>query len=183
MNKTNADPKKWQLYESALIKSIRRGLVDDAVYWCSLLCKLGRDDTVWRRLQIHLSEDVGLADRNLPANVAALKSNYDVLKTRMAYISYEGETAWVLPVVHAVMLVASAQKSRVVDHATIVHFLGDEVREVPDYCIDYHSPKGRREGRGVDHFFNEAAKIENESAEIEDIWRDRACVILKKVRE
>lgn len=174
------DPAKHKLYESALIKSIRRCMVDDAVYWGCLLYKLGYEDVVWRRLFLHLSEDIGVADRNLPANIAALFDNY----TRLSHPgrnSFEGEDVKRLPMVHAIMLMASAEKSRAVDHATIVHF-GQEVdREVPDYCIDYHSPLGRRMGRDAHHFFNHAGFIKNESS-FSDEWKDQAWSLLVRAK-
>lgn len=153
------DPKKWKLYESAFIKSIRRCLVDDAIYWGMLLYKLGRAEGVWRRMFIHLSEDIGIAERELPANIESLYRNYKLLQ-QDGDCAYESEGTDRLPFVHAIMLMATAKKSRAVDHAVIVHS-EDSEREVPDYAIDMHSPAGRRKGRGVTHFFHEAAKLNN----------------------
>lgn len=171
------DPNKWKLYESALIKSIRRGLADDAIYWGCLLYKLGRADLVWRRIFIHLSEDIGVADRTLPANIAALYNNYELL-SRSGTTSFEGVDSKRLPFVHAIMLMATAQKSRSVDSAVVVHFGEQEEREVPDYCIDFHSPLGRRMGRNAEHFLNVAAHIENESP-IKNQWQEKACLIMR----
>ena len=173
---------KSKLYESAFIKSIRRCLVDDAIYWGTALVKLGKADVVWRRMFIHLSEDIGVADKTLPANIAALYQNYQILSVPGA-TSFESPGAERLPLVHAIMLMALAQKSRAVDNATIVHFCGEEEeRKIPDYCIDYHSPLGRRMGRDVHHFFTEAGKIENES-KFNDRWKTKACKILTSQKD
>lgn len=173
-------PSKYKLYESALIKSIRRGLADDAIYYGTLLYRLGKDDVVWRRLFIHLSEDIGIADRNLPANIAALYDNYKRL-SEPGETSFEGEDSRRLPFIHAIMLMATAQKSRAVDNALIVHFLNENLnekeREIPDYCIDYHSPLGLRLGRNAEHFLTIAAHIENVSLE-PDLWKEKAFNIL-----
>lgn len=169
---------KYKLYESALIKSIRRGLVDDAIYWGCLLYKLGRAEIIWRRLFIHLSEDVGLAERDLPSQISALYDNYQRL-LQPGETAYESLDAHRLPMVHAIALLATAKKSRAVDSLVIVNFHGpEEERPIPDYCIDFHSPLGRRMGRGVEHFFNEAAKIVNESTETIDSWKKKALSIL-----
>jgi len=174
------DPKKYRLYESALIKSIRRGLTDDAIYWGSLLYRLNKADLVWRRLFIHLSEDIGLADRNLPGNIGALYDNYKRLSEPLIS-SFESSGANRLPFVHAIMLLTTAQKSRAVDNAVIVHFTTDiESREIPDYCYDFHSPLGRRMGRDVHHFLTVAGKIENESPGVHDQWKEKAFQILTK---
>lgn len=171
------DITKSKLYESAFIKSIRRGLVDDAIYWGVLLCKLGKTDIVWRRMFIHLSEDVGVADRNLPASIAALYVNWNFLKEG-TLASYETPGTERLPYVHAIMLLATAYKSRAVDNAIAVHFNTDEDREVPDYAYDLHSPLGKRMGRDVAHFFEEAGKIEREIGL--DEWKDKAKQIMLK---
>lgn len=172
------DPKKYRLYESALVKSIRRNLIDDAVYYGILLYRFGKADIVWRRLFIHLSEDIGLADRNLPANVAALYDNYKRL-SEIGKASYEAPDSRRLPLVHAIMLLATAQKSRAVDNVITVYFNKEiEPRKVPDYCYDFHSPLGRRMGRDVNHFFTEAGKMENESDSVRDIWKKESFSIL-----
>jgi len=179
------DPKKWKLYQSAFIKSIRRGLIDDAVYWGILLFKLGHAESVWRRIFVHLSEDIGLAEPNIPANIEALYNNYNRLKDKEKKETvYESENMELLPYAHAIMLLASSKKSRCVDHAQVYHFYSEEDREVPDYAIDHHSPMGRRMGRDLNHFREVAARIENVSDKIKDIWEDKAYyVFAKKLKE
>jgi replication-associated recombination protein RarA len=167
-----ADPKKSKLYESALIKSIRRGLVDDSIYWAKQLYDLNLQDVIWRRIFIHLSEDIGLADRNLPASIEALYNNYLRLSSP-GETSYEMSNPNRLPLFHAVMLMATAQKSRAVDNAINVHFKQNIFKDIPDYAIDHHSPLGRRMGRGEKHFREEAGKIENKSEQVIDEWEAR----------
>lgn len=166
------DSKKWKLYQSAFIKSIRRGMVDDAVYWGILLYKIGHAENVWRRIFIHLSEDIGIADRELPASIEALYQNYQRLKTRTIQDDFEAEHTEALPFTHAIFLLASAKKSRCVDHAMTYYLRHDEDRQVPDYAIDYHSPMGRRMGRDSNHFRKIASKIKNR-APIKDVWEEK----------
>ena len=65
---------------------------------------------------------------------------------------------------HAVILLARAAKSRLVDHALIVYY---EARaqlptpQMPDYALDKHTPRGRKLRRGHDHFWTEGAQIAN----------------------
>jgi replication-associated recombination protein RarA len=61
---------------SALQKSIRRGLVDDALYWAVDMYLTGYDEYCWKRLRIMASEDVGPAEPSLPATVDALYRTY-----------------------------------------------------------------------------------------------------------
>ncbi len=165
---------KWKLYESALIKSIRRGQVDDALHWAKHLYSFGRAEGVWRRIFIHLSEDIGLAERNLPATIEALYQNFLRLRSS-GDTAYEMSNADRLPYFHAVMLMATAKKSRAVDNALNYHYSFDPnyAQEIPDYAIDFHSPAGRRMGRDMKHWREEGSKITNESDEIQDIWKDR----------
>ena len=49
---------------SALQKCIRRGQVDDALYWAVDMYLTGYDEYCWKRLRIMASEDVGPAEPN-----------------------------------------------------------------------------------------------------------------------
>lgn len=157
---------KSKLYESALIKSIRRCLVDDSIYWAKVLIDIGCESIIWRRLFIHISEDIGLANPSLPATVRALYENYQFLKSEPKAF-FEADGASDLPIIHAVMLMVESEKSRAVDNAlTYWRKYNEEDKEIPDYAIDFHSPKGRRIGRDIRHFYSEAALIENEALRI-----------------
>src|SRR5580704_12365656 len=70
-----------------------------------------------------------------------------------------------LQFVHAVILLATARKNRVVDHALIHHFGNHAAlkRDIPDCALDKHTARGKRMGRGAEHFFAEGIKLENET--------------------
>jgi replication-associated recombination protein RarA len=143
---------------SALQKSVRRGKVDDAIYWAKQIYDLGFGKYVWKRLKIMVSEDVGIANSTLPANVYALHQMWvDQLGNKN---DNPGEAEIFL--IHAVMLVAMSPKSRVVCEARCVHLHCDMKREVPDYALDQHTARGKAAKRGEAHFFYEGSKIENE---------------------
>lgn len=65
---------------SAFIKSIRNSDPDAAVYWLARMIESGEDPLyIARRLVVHASEDIGLADPNaLPQAVAAMQAAHFV---------------------------------------------------------------------------------------------------------
>lgn len=160
---------------SALQKSIRRGLEEDALYWCAEFYK-ARPHGIWKRLRIIASEDVGIASPSAALTVRALYENWKQSQD-------EGE----LYVVHAVLVLVHAKKSRLVDHATIAAFGPREngqktllaKRDVPEYAVDKHTQRGRKLGRGFKYFFEEGSKLENR-AEIPDPYESRVRAALEK---
>jgi replication-associated recombination protein RarA len=153
---------------SALQKSIRRGLVDDALFWATELDLGGYGNYVWKRLRIIASEDVGLADSTVAATVRALYENWTEAVKKKEPAEPER-----LFLVHAVILLAGAPKSRMVDHALMVMYEGDrETREIPDYALDKHTAAGKRLGRGHDHFFNEGAVLGPPLGEFDDPYAE-----------
>ena len=75
---------------------------------------------------------------------------------------------------HAVILLATARKNRIVDHALIHHFENHVKlkRAIPDYALDKHTAAGKRLGSSAGHFFAEGIKLENESGD--DPYRELA---------
>jgi replication-associated recombination protein RarA len=151
--------------KSALQKSIRRGLEDDALYWAAELAGWN-PESLWKRLRVIASEDVGLASPSAALTVRSLYENWkDVQK--------DGTDEGRLFITHAVLILVRAKKSRIVDHATIAAFEGGlEERSVPDYALDRHTQQGRAKGRGYQHFFEVGAKLEN--CELTDTYEARA---------
>jgi hypothetical protein len=43
--------------------------------------------------------------------------------------------------------------------------------EIPDRAYDHHTRAGRKKGRGLEHFFNEAASVKNEG--FPNVWEER----------
>jgi hypothetical protein len=151
-------PPTWRNYSvhevvSALQKAIRRSDTDAAVYWGMELWKSGNQTWAWNRLREILSEDIGPADRYLPATFEALrKSGQDEEKRKSG--------GGGLQFTHAVILLATAEKNRVVAQAFIHHSSNNvERREIPDEALDRHTRRGRQMGRGLDHFLKEAARV------------------------
>ena len=139
---------------SALQKAIRRSHTDDALYWATELSEGGYPGYLWRRLKVILSEDIGIAEPDLPATIHALHSTWEAQRKE------KGGTGS-LATMHAVALMATAKKSRLVNHALIHHCAADRdaYRDPPDWALDQHTRRGRQMGRGIAHFFNEAAQL------------------------
>lgn len=141
---------------SAMQKSIRRGDEEGALYWGIELDRSGYGEYVWRRLRLMTSEDIGLADPLVPIAVRALYDNWvDARRKRD-----DRQESWRLFLVHALILMARAKKSRIVDHA-LIYYYSDRVpkREVPDVAQDKHTVAGKRQGRGWPHFWDEGTLL------------------------
>lgn len=159
---------------SAFQKSIRRGLEEEALYWGTELDKSGYGEYVWKRIRIIVSEDIGLAEPMLPAVIWSLYQMW-VAQRKKKDEKHNPERLFL---VHGILLVVRAKKSRIVDHATVNYYMGDLPRlEIPDYALDKHTIRGRRMNRGFDHFFSEGMKLENE-ADLEDPYLEKAKQIL-----
>jgi replication-associated recombination protein RarA len=128
---------------SALQKAVRRGLLDDALYWTVEM--FGRyPHHVWRRLKVITSEDIGLAEPDLPATIDAL---------HRAFEEQRGDKRGdgLLYTLHATALLTRAKKSRLVDHALTWFTRGPreaQHREPPDHALDEHTARGRELGAG-----------------------------------
>jgi replication-associated recombination protein RarA len=143
---------------SAMQKCIRRGLEEEALFWATELDLAGYGAYVWKRLRIIATEDVGLADPNLCVQVRILYENWIEQRKKKD----DRSLAERLFLVHAVLLCVRAKKSRMVDTALMTMYESERPkRKIPDFALDMHTIKGRKLGRGVDHFFTEGAAIEN----------------------
>ncbi len=160
---------------SAFQKSVRRGLEDEALYWGVELDISGYGEYAWKRMRIMSSEDVGLAEPNISANVQALYQLWVDLRKKKD----EEHGPERLFFIHGILLLVRSRKSRIVDHALITYYGDHPKREIPDYALDKHTARGRKMGRGVDHFFDVGSKLEN-AADIPDPYRDSARAVMTR---
>jgi len=156
---------------SAMQKCIRRGLEEEALFWATELDLGGYGAYVWKRLRIIASEDVGLADPSVCVQLRVLYDNWNEQRKKKDHSFAER-----LFLVHEVLLCVRAKKSRIVDTALITIYEAQRPkRDIPDFALDMHTTKGRKLKRGVDHFFEEGAVIENaEPTLLEDPYLHRA---------
>lgn len=155
---------------SALQKCIRRGLEDESLFWATELDLAGYGEYAFKRLRIIASEDVGLGEPDACVVVRSLYENFDEMRKKKDPNKPER-----LFLVHAVMHLARARKSRAVDNACVHFYLGKrQKREIPDFALDKHTRRGRQMGRGFGHFFAEGAIVENENYECLDPYKQSA---------
>jgi replication-associated recombination protein RarA len=156
---------------SAFQKCIRRGEEEEALFWGSELELSGYVGYAWKRMLVVCSEDVGPGQPGIVAEIAGLHANWQALASKKD-ATHKPER---LPFMHAIILLARAQKSRVVDNACVVFFMGQRPRrEIPDFALDKHTRRGRGMKRGFDHFFAEGAVIRNENPDCVDPYKDSA---------
>lgn len=149
---------------SAFQKSVRRGLEDDALYWGLELYKSGYREYVWKRIMVMTSEDIGLAEPELPTRINALYNFFSLFNKDEKQKEFGNN---VLFVVQAILHIVRAKKSRLVDETCTLHFMFCEkhfgIKEIPDYALDMHTRRGRAKGRAENHFYQEAGKLANKA--------------------
>lgn len=151
--------KGYDFYEvaSAFQKSIRRGLLEDAMYWGIELYESSYAEYAWKRMVIMASEDVGLGEPSCIVQIMALKQSYDFLELR------HDQGAKKLPFTQAIVVLVKSRKSRFVDHAITVYWQQnrEEMKPIPDWAFDMHTRKGKAMGRGLSYFYKESCLIAN----------------------
>jgi len=152
---------------SVLQKSIRRGLLEDAVLAAYEFFLSGpeAEEVLWRRLEIIATEDVGFGLIEAPAVLESLNAQ----RLRMA----DRGDRWMYSV-HAVRLLVTAKKDNTsMELATWAQFVtarGERKVEVHDYMIDLHTRRGAAMGRDVAHWWNDGAKLSNKLTEEQSPW-------------
>jgi len=169
----------YDFYEvlSALQKEIRRGNEYEAVFWAVELESFNIK-TLWNRLRIIASEDIGLANPCAVIVVNMLKNNY--FETQ----KLKGDPHRLF-LVNAVLFLARSAKSRIIDDLLITVY-GDienkKLLSIPDYALDKHTARGRAMKRGFEHFIQKGSKLKNET--IENPYKERAAEhLLKKEKK
>ena len=118
---------------SAMQKCIRRGLEEEALFWATELDLAGYGAYVWRRLQIIASEDIGLADSTVCAQVRALYGNW--FEQRKNTPKERRHLAGRIFLVYAILICVRAKKSRMVDNALITMYETERTqRQIPDFA-------------------------------------------------
>jgi replication-associated recombination protein RarA len=159
MAKTNSGYDLFELL-SALQKCISRGMKYEAVHFAVELEDFN-STSLWNRLEIMASEDIGCANPTMPILIETLHKSYLKAKEKLNDNSHR------LFLVNAVVCLCDSPKSRLVDDLLITVYLerqnGVKLPNIPDFALDMHTQKGREMGRGIEHFFNEGCKLENEA--------------------
>lgn len=143
------DQKGDQHYDviSAFIKSMRGSDPDATLYWLARMLEAGEDPRfIARRIVIHASEDVGMADPTvLPLAVAAAQA-----------VQLIGLPEARINLAHAAVAVATAAKSPAIikginEAESLVKQEGN--REVPMHLRDAHYPGAKALGHGAGYLY------------------------------
>lgn len=132
---------------SAFIKSMRGSDPDAALYWLSTLLEAGEDPRfIMRRIIIHASEDVGLADPTVMLQAQAAAQALEWLGLPEARI----------PMAQAVLAIATAPKSNSVVMAidkTLAYVKTHPTGDVPAHLRDANYPGAKRIGHGQGYLY------------------------------
>lgn len=160
---------------SALQKSIRRGLVEEACKFAyeMYITSPQMEDKLWRRLLTITVEDIGMGD----PNAAILVNNLNQMRLQFDYADGDRPIYFI----HAIRYLCACEKDRSSDllkNIVIKGFAMGEVPEIPDYALDKHTRRGAAMGRDSFHFLNEASKVIPQM-EVDNDYKERYSKILE----
>jgi replication-associated recombination protein RarA len=144
---------------SALQKSVRRGMEEEALFWAFEFAESGLIKIPLARLKVMAHEDIGTGD--MTSAMFAIKAIEDTQEW------YPTNGAWRLSFTNAVLALCRANKSRDSDNAQaaiLYRRRTGQNLEIPDYAFDKHTRTGKKMGRGVDHFCDEATILDKDTS-------------------
>jgi replication-associated recombination protein RarA len=155
---------------SALQKSIRRGLLENAVLlgWEMFQTSPEMEEKLWSRLCVIAVEDIGLGNPQAPILIESLYQQHQ------RYPRPLGDRF--LFAAHAIRVLATSPKERVSDDLTNwamrATALGEAAPEIIDAARDMHTKAGQEMGRDYRFFMEEASKVAPLSPTHNPKWRD-----------
>lgn len=176
-NITTRNGIEGDLVISALQKSIRRGLEEEAVTFAyeMYITSLQFEEKLWRRLQAISVEDVGFGDLSAPV----LINNLNQMRQNFPYTDGDRPIFFV----HAIRYLCAAKKDRTSDNLKNIvkrEFEYGRTPDIPDFALDMHTNKGRALGRDFKHFLAEGSRVENE-LEVKENYKARLLDLLEKL--
>lgn len=181
MTKVQQPPDPWQRTTtehgfaadeviSALQKSIRRGLVDNALLlaWEMYVTSPEMEEILWSRLGVISVEDVGAGNLNAPILVNTLFEMYKRYPR-------PGHDRFLFPA-HAIRVMASGPKDRTTDD--MVNWakhsigMGERLPDIPDFALDMHTRRGAEMGRDYRWFMDVASEVRPEIADKDQTYRN-----------
>jgi replication-associated recombination protein RarA len=154
---------------SALQKSIRRGLVDNALLlgWEMFVTSPEMEAMLWSRLCVISVEDVGLGNAQAPILVNTLFGMH------RRYPRPEHDRF--MFAAHAIRVMAGGPKDRTTDEmaswARQSVRLGERLPEIPDAALDMHTRRGQEMGRDYRWFVEEASRVIPEIPDKDQTYR------------
>lgn len=165
---------------SALQKSIRRGLVDNALLigWEMYVTSPELEEMLWSRLCVISVEDVGLGNPDAPVLIDTLYGMHQ------RYPRPQHDRF--LFAAHAIRVMASGKKDRTTDDmvnwAKHAIGLGERLPEIPDAALDMHTRRGAEMGRNYLWFMEEASRVSPEIEARDQRYRDWILAALRDGR-
>lgn len=161
---------------SALQKSIRRGKERDACEFAyeMYITSPQFEEKLWRRLLAISVEDIGMGNTNAPIFINALN------QMRKEFQYNEADRAMFF--VHAIRYLCQSEKDRSSDllkNIVIKNFAMGYVPEIPDIAFDKHTTRGKKMGRGSEHFLNEASIVIPQK-KVDNHYKEEYAELLKK---
>ena len=178
-NITTRNGIKGDLIISALQKSIRRGMTEEAISFGfeMYITSSQFEDKLWRRLQAISVEDVGFGDLNSPILINSLN------QMRQNFPYNDGDRP--LFFVHAIRYLSAAKKDRTSDHMkniVVNEFRFGKKPVIPDFAIDMHTEEGRKLGRDFKHFLTVASQTNN-NLEVHEDFKEKLLTLLQKIED
>ncbi|MGG7078940.1 hypothetical protein [Clostridium sardiniense] len=141
---------------SALQKSIRRGMVEEACQFAyeMYITSPQMEDKLWRRLLTITVEDIGMGDNN----ASVIINNLNQMRKEFDYADGDRPIYFI----HAIRYLCQCEKDRSSDllkNIIIKGFAMGQVPEIPDVALDKHTVRGAEMGRDSFHFLNEASLV------------------------
>ncbi len=164
---------------SALQKSIRRGLTEEAVTFAYEMYITSQpfEEKLWRRLQAISVEDVGFGDLSAPVLINTLNQ----MRQNFPYTDPDRPIFFV----HAIRYLSAAKKDRTSDNLKniiVTEFAHGRKPIIPDFAIDMHTEQGRNLGRDFKHFLEEGSRVENELP-VDENYKARLLTLLDKIEQ
>ncbi|MEO5298297.1 hypothetical protein [Enterococcus cecorum] len=161
---------------SALQKSIRRGKERDACEFAyeMYITSPQFEEKLWRRLLAISVEDIGMGNTNAPIFIHSLN------QMRKEFQYNEADRAMFF--VHAIRYLCQSEKDRSSDllkNIVIKNFAMGYVPEIPDIAFDKHTIRGKKMGRGSEHFLNEASIVIPQK-KVDNHYKEEYAELLKK---
>ncbi|MGN8646548.1 hypothetical protein ACTNEO_11300 [Gracilibacillus sp. HCP3S3_G5_1] len=160
---------------SALQKSIRRGLEEEAVEvaYEMYITSPQFEDKLWRRLQAIAIEDIGFGNVQAPVIIHTLN------QIRENFPYNDGDRP--IFFVHAVRFLCQCEKDRSSDwlkNIVIEEFNRGKKPEIPEFALDIHTQRGREQGKDILHFLHEASQVIPETADVNTDYKERLLKII-----
>ena len=164
---------------SALQKSIRRGLAEEAVTFAyeMYISSPQFEEKLWRRFQAIAVEDVGFGDLGAPGLINSLnqmRQNFPYTDPDRPFFFF-----------HAIRVLAAAKKDRTSDNLkniVVTEFQYGRKPVIPDFALDMHTEMGRSMGRDFRHFLKEGSRVENELP-VDENYKARLLDLLDKIEQ